>query len=333
MAVIKAKAEKVVEFAYALVERELITPSVVTRVSEDLFKGAEGDTVNFRVGGLRTVARDYEFRTRTAPIQFDDIAGGDSLAIQLDQHIYSATTITDEQRTLDEIEFAREVIQPQANAVVDRLETKVVTALRGATFNPAVEGAGTQGVIEFGDGEDPHLVALEAYRRLNSWGVAPAAGRVYLVGTDIAANFLASDRLTQYDSLGVSGTPAVRDATIGRLSGSPVIVHNGLNPDEGYYIHKSALILGTVAPVIPEGVTKGSRLSKNGSGLRWIADYDPQYLRDRSIVSMFAGINELLDARVGGTGQDQLDLLPEVNQYNARIIKLDFTGTGNVLTP
>ncbi len=333
MAVIKAKPQKVVAFFLGMLERELIAPFVVTRVGQDFFKGAQNDTVTLRVSGLRAVARDYEFRTRTAPIVLDDIAGEDSIDVKLDTHVYSATALTDEQMTLDEINFATEVLGPQVEAVTGRLEAKVVAGLRGAQIKH---------VVTFGDGADPHLVALEARRLMSSEKVAPYSGRTFLVGSDIAANFLASDRLSRYDSTGQEGSPALRESIIGRLAGAPVVVHEGLDPDEGYYLHKSGLVLGNVAPVVPQGATAGrTGISKNGFAVRWIQDYDPNYLRDRSVVSSFAGVNDVQDERdlTDGTIRPD-DYDPDgggagaaTGPRNVRIVKLDFTGTGSVLTP
>lgn len=331
MAVIKAKPAKVVQFFLGMLERELITPFVVTRVAQDFFTGAQNDTVTLRIAGLRAVARDYEFRTRTAPIVLDDIAGDDGITVKLDTHSYSATSLTDEQMTLDEIDFATEVLQPQVEAVVGRFETKVIAGLRGAAVKHT---------ISFADAADPHLIAIEARRLMSGEKVAPASGRTYLIGTDIAAHWLATDRLARYDSTGQEGSPALREAIIGRLAGSPVVVHEGLDPNEGFYLHKSGLVLGNVAPVVPQGVTAGKTgISKNGFAVRWIQDYDPNYLRDRSVVSSFLGVNDVRDERDPATGivrpatydPDGAGAGPITGPRNVRVVKLNFTGTPTVL--
>jgi hypothetical protein len=331
VAVIKAKPQKVVAFFLGMLERELITPFVVTRVAQDFFKGAQNDTVTLRVSGLRAVARDYEFRTRTAPIVLDDIAGEDSIDVKLDTHVYSATALTDEQMTLDEINFATEVLGPQVEAVVGRLEGKVVAGLRGAAI---------KNTVTFDETADPHLVALEARRLMSAEKVAPYSGRTFLIGSDMAAHFLASDRLSRYDSTGQEGSPALRESIIGRLAGAPVVVHEGLDPDEGYYLHKSGLVLGNVAPVVPQGATAGrTGISKNGFAVRWIQDYDPNYLRDRSVVSSFAGVNDVRDERdlTDGTIRPD-DYDPDgagagaaTGPRNVRVVKLDYTGPASVL--
>jgi hypothetical protein len=319
VAVIKAKPEKIVEFFLAMVGRELLGPDLVTRVSDDFFKGAMNDTVSMRIGGLRAVARDYDFRSRTAPIVLDDIEGGETIPITLDRHVYSATGLTDEQLTLDNIEFATDVLTPQVEAVVGNYEDKVVAAFRAADF---------KGTVTSTLAEDPHLVALEARRLMNSYKVAPYGGRIFLVGSDVEAAWLASDRLSTVDKIG-NVSPAVREAVVGNLAGAPVVVHPELNPNEAYYFHKSSFVMGSVAPVSPRGAVVSAKASRNGYSARWLMDYDPNFLRDRSVVSSFIGINEILDERVGGTGADKNDIAADPS--NVRIVKLALSGTGTVL--
>ena len=309
------------EFYLGLLQQNLVAPLVITRATDDDFKGALDDTVTLRINGLRAVARDYEFRTRTAPIQFDDIQGGEGIDIKLDTHITSGTILTDEHYTLDDIDFVREVIEPQLQSVAGRIEAKVVAGLRAAN---------SKDDIDFGDGADPFLIALEAKRLMDSYKVAPTTNRTFLVGSNVAAQFLASDRLSRYDSTGLSGTPALRDAIIGQLVSSPVVEVPALDPDEAFYIHKTAAVVGNVAPDIPRGAVAGAKYSRNGWAARWIADYDANYLRDRSIVSTFLGVNDVRDER-NADGTLVTDTVPGVTRKNVRVVKLNYTGAGSVL--
>lgn len=333
MAVIKPKPEKVVDFFLAMLQRELVIPNLVTRVGDEFFTGAKDDTVTLRIPGLYATAHDYEWRTRTADIEFDDIYGGEGVTVRLDTHSYSATELTDEHMTLDEVEFASEVLAPQVAAVTNRFEAKTLAGFRGANVKRS---------ITFGAGDDPHLVALEAKRLMDSDKVAPTSGRSFLVGSDIAAQFLASDRLSRADSIGAEGAnSAVREAVIGRLAGANVIESASLNPAEGYYFHKTGIVLGSVAPKVPRGAVQGARLSRNGFAVRWIQDYFANQLVDRSIVSAFLGVNDVRDERnADGTllteDPDGPDNIPgnadDIVRKNVRIVKL--TGeAGPVFTP
>jgi hypothetical protein len=329
MAVLKAKQEKIIPFFLELFQREQLLSMLITRIGGDQFKGALGDTITMRTNDrLVARARAYTWRTRPAPIVLDDITGyEDGIPIKLDTHLYSATGLTDEHLTLDEIEFAREVLRPQAQAVGDELNARALTAFRAADWKRSFAATA---------GTDPHKVAVEAHRLLNADKTAPTTGRFFLIGSDVAADWLVSDRLSKYEWSGETGTPAVRNATIGSLSNTPVIVHSELDPQEAYLLQKGSLVLANLAPVVPQGVVAGrTGVSAAGFAARWIMDYDASYLTDRSIVSTFSGISEIKDERKGGTGNDALDLADEAvlgrPRKNVRGLKINYTGTGSVL--
>jgi hypothetical protein len=290
VAVQKVKAKKQINFFLPMVERQLILPYVMTVLGAENFKGAKGDTANIKVTEPSiATARDYDFRGRTGPIVLDDIfqAGG-SIPVKLTTHVVSATGLEDEHFTLDDIGFAGEVLSPQVEAVVQRVESKALAGFRALHPKHSLPVA---------PDDDPHLVATEAKRLMDGDKVAPYGGRVFLVGTDVAAAWRSANRLTEAN-LADSVSPNLRDAIIGRLSGSPVVVHNGLDPAEGYYMHSSGLVLGSVAPEVPRGaVTGNAGVGRRGIAARWLQDYDANYLRDRSVVSTFLGVNEIRDER------------------------------------
>ena len=276
MAVLKAKTEKIIPFFLELWQREQLLTMLVTRFGGDQFKGALGDTITVRTNQRKIAnAREYTWRTRPQPIVLDDISGyEDGLAVKLDTHLYSATGLTDEHMTLDDIQFATDVLQPQAQAVGDEINARALAAFRAAHWKRSF------GVDA---GVDPHLVAVEARRLLDADKTAPRGGRVFLIGSDIAAEWLVSDRLSKYDWNGEVGTPAVRNATIGQLAGTPVVVNNELEPNEAYYFQKGSLLVANLAPAVPSGAVVG-RTGVNAAGFaaRWIQDYDAAYLTDRS---------------------------------------------------
>lgn len=347
MAVRKVKAKKQSQMTLPMMEKMLLLPRFLTVLGKENFVGALNDTVNFKVtDGSIATARQYDFRGRTGPIVLDDIfQTGGNIPVRLNTHIYSATGLEDEHFTLDEIAFAQDVLAPQVQSVVDQIESRALSAVRTTTS--------IKHTVPFSDGDDPHLVAVEAKRLMDSEKVAPYSGRIFLVGNDVGAAFRASERLSNAD-LADTVSPAVRDAVIGRLSGSLVVEHNGLNPNEGYYMHGTSFILGNAAPDVPRGaVTGNAGIRRNGLAVRWIQDYDANFLRDRSVVSSFMGMNEVRDERdedgnwIVETGEftpEELEVMrnrdgSEVTpvavgtRKNVRIIKLNFTGTGSVLTP
>jgi hypothetical protein len=328
VAVLRIKPEKAIAFFLETMRRELLTPMLALRIPQVNFEGARNDTVTLRLGPrLRATARDYEWRTRTAPLVFDDITESeDGIPVKLDTHVVSGTTLTDEHFTLDEIQFARDVLQPQAEAIAARLEAKTVAAWNAVTF------ADRFGIA---NGDDPHLIAVEARRRLDARKVAPRAGRFFLIGSDVEASWLATDRLSKYEWTGQAGTPAMRTATVGALLGQPVLTSLSLPPDFAFYGHQTALAVASVAPRVPRGATEGrSGQSTDGWAMRYLFDYDSNFARDRVITSGFYGATPIYDGRVM-TGANAGDLLPEAERIalgNVRGVRLDFTGGGVVFT-
>lgn len=331
MAVIKAKADKVVSIALAIMEKNLVSPLLSFRIPDAgaVFNGAKNDTVTLKVGGLRAVARDYEWRTRTNPIVMDDIEGEGGMAFKLDRHVVSATGLTLEQLTLDEISMIEDVVGPQAVAVAGKLEAHVLAKFAAIPWKREVP--------TFTAADDPFLVSAEAKRLLDMDKVAPASGRAYLIGSNVGAAWRTSDRLSKYDSTGQEGTPALRDAIIGRLNGSPVVESLDVDPNFAWYGHTSALAVANVAPVVPGGAKTGTRgISRLGFAGTWIIDYDPNFARDRSLFHAFAGMTDIRDER--DANGDLLD--PTGDGYaeakNVRGVKMTFnagTNGGAVFPP
>ena len=103
---------------------------------------------------------------------------------------------------------------------------------------------------------------------------------------------------------------ALRDGTLGRIAGFTVVTSNAIEPDEGFAGHATAVAFGNVAPVVPDGAVAGASESYAGLAMRWIRDYDPNYLRDRSVVSAFAGATSV-----------------EEDGENMRLVKINSSGS------
>lgn len=306
-----------------LLERELILPRLVWRMGLSDFRGAYNDTVTVRVPAY-TTAREYEWRTRTSPITIDELTEN-SIAVTLSKHPYSAVAVTDEELTLDIVSFSQQVLVPQVRAVAEKLESYVYSAMTSAdlhwgTIAPGAGdspgGGGT--TAEYDNDAKDILVAInEANRRLNIKNV-PRSERYIVLGADIEAILLNGSQLLDASAAGTDD--ALRNATVGRLYGMPVVSSNSIPSDEAWVFHRSAFILAVVAPAVPDGVVMGATTSLDGLAMRWIRDYDPNYLRDRSVVSAFAGYASVEDDpdRTNAVG-DQLE--------NIRAVKIKLSGS------
>ena len=135
---------------------------------------------------------------------------------------------------------------------------------------------------------------VSARQALNDENV-PREGRILVVGSDIETEMLNDDKFNRVDSAGDGATTALREATINRLAGFTIVGSQAIDPEVAYAFHPTAFAFVNVAPAVPDGVNFGSRLAADGLAMRWIKDYEALKLRDRSVVSSFAGCSSVED--------------------------------------
>jgi len=290
------KPARYAALAVAALNRRVVLPNVVTKFDGAAFIGAEDDTVTFKLPGV-TQARDYEWRTRTNPIVLDKI-GRTSIGIKLDTHTYS------------------EVLDPQLNAVVERLEGKVMAGLRAAPFKVTTLAAAAA--------DDPFDKALEWEAILDA-SFAPTDGRILLLGSNAWRWMAKSESLLKYDPQ--QANSAYRRSLLGQIANFTVVKSQRLQPNEIFAVHPSALVLANVAPANPDGATYSYRTQASGYGVRVLKDYDSNFLRDRSVVSTYTGISSVNDEYLTDVNGLVLDVNgnPQITGKNVRGAKGTFT--------
>lgn len=313
------KAEKIVSQGLGLLLRELILPRLVVRYGRSDFAGAKNDTVNIRIPSL-LAGREYTFRTRSGAITVDDLEEY-SIAVALEKHVYSAVGITDEELTLDIANWGEQVARPQIRAVAEKLESYIATAMDAANYKHVVtyeEGDGSADDTSF------YRAATAARKHLNQENV-PTSGRVIVLGSDVEEAALNSPHLVKANEAG--GDSALREAVIGRVAGFTVIGNvNSVPADFAVAMHPTAFALGNVAPVVPDGATTGASEEYESLALRWIRDYDADYLRDRSVYSSFAGAASVEDGR--DLDPESVDF-GELTDENVRAVEIEFEPAGS----
>lgn len=309
------KPKKIVSQGLGLLRRELLLPRLVARYAEDLFLGSEDDTVNIRIPSILK-GREYEWRTRSAAI-ITDLLKDRSIPITLNKHPYNAVGITDEELTLDITNWGEQVARPQIEAVAELLESYIAVAMAEANYRHEV-------TFEEPDPEDEKSFAfynavVDARKQLNKENV-PTAGRRILLGSDAEAAALKSPHLVKVNEAGSEDT--LREAVIGRILGFDVIGNcNSVPPDFAVAMSPTAFGFGNVAPVVPEGAKAGSTMVYDNLAMRWIRDYDSDFLRDRSVYSAFAGAVSVEDGRNLDVNSEDFG---ELTGENVRAVKIDF---------
>ncbi|WP_275462068.1 P22 phage major capsid protein family protein [Streptomyces noursei] len=301
------KPEIIAATALGLLEREITLPQLVWNDAISDFSGAKNDTVSIRVPS-RLTAREYGWRNnRSSEIVLDELAES-KVDVSLNHDIYSAVAVTDEELTLDITDFGTQVLAPQSSAVARAVEDLLATTIEGATYattitiNPA----------------DPFAAAVDARTALNKAEV-PRDGRTLLVGADVEAAMLKSELLKRVDESGSDG--ALREALIGRYAGFNVYGSNAIDPGTAFAFVRSAFIFAMRAPAIPAGVSFGQSQSYKGMAMRWLRDYDPTRLRDRSVLNTYVGTAVVRDNTAATGSPEHLELV--------RAVKLVMPGSGS----
>ena len=302
------KADQIVEAAALLLQREIVLPRTVWTQPSAAFVGALDDTITLRVPAVRT-ARTRTMRSATA-LQADDLAET-SVPVKLDTHVYDLLNITDEQLTLDIVNFARQVLAPQMRSVAEGMENVIADTLdaaavtTGATLTAVdVSTAPTAG--------EAFAVAVAARKVLNDLNV-PRGERFLVLGSSLEAWFLQDPVVVNHNS---GNRNALDDATISRIAGFTIVGSNAVDSELGYAYHRTAVAFANVAPALPEGAAMKSRIATEGLALRYLRDYNPTNATgpvDRSLVDAFVGAASVVD------GDDE----------NRRLVKLSTTDAGS----
>lgn len=277
MALVTAK--QVSEVAIPLLRRSLVLPMTVARAAGTEFSGDNGDTVVVRVpqpGAAR------EQTTRGDDITFDDI---NEVGVDLKvKHLYHAKLISDEERTLDIINFASQITAIQVAAVAEGAENTLADEMNGvAATETGVDGSDA-GVVK--------AAILDARKALSDADV-PASDRYMAVGTSVASAILAIPDFTRVDASG--DDDALRNAVIGRLYGFTFVESNALDENSAVAYHRTGFVMANRAPLAPTGAADAAAVADSGLALRQVFQYQPGKLSDASVLSTFAG-SKLVDA-------------------------------------
>ncbi|EFL15329.1 hypothetical protein [Streptomyces sp. C] len=303
------KPQKLAATAVGMLEQELIIPNLMQKQGIDQFKGAENDTISVPVEGVLPF-HDYAFRNdRSNPIVFDEYSER-KIPVTFGGNVYSAVKLTDEQYDFDIDQWSK-LLRPQVKAVARGLARRAVSTLTGASYN-----------VKIGNAQQNLRGALiEARRVLNAFH-APEGNRYLLVGTDFESALLNDDKMNLAQNVGDDAAEsAIRTATLGDRYGFRIVVDQTIPADEAYAFSGSAFIFLTGAPSVPQSVPFGATQSFEGIAARWVRDYDPTYMQDRSVVNTYAGFQTVKDVLVGWDQANGKEVI-STSEHFVRGIKL-----------
>lgn len=267
------------EVVGALAAEDAFLSALVSRNYEaDLMGGGKGGAPVYIKQPTALVARERDIDDITTDIVMDEIAES-GVTVNLDRkHDYSAVPLSEADLTLNLQDYARQVLKPQAEGIVDQLEHKVAAKLLGVpvtdigtTYDPA--------------NPLPYFTQLRKTLRKNG---VPLSGINVVAGAEVYANLLDAEVLTDASQSG--STEALREGQVGRLRGMTVVESLRVPDTEIVIFHRDAVTLVTRAPVVPQGAKFGATTNEKGFSLRYLRDYLAEKTVERSLVSTFSGV-------------------------------------------
>jgi len=323
--------QKLAAVAAEVIEQSLTVPALFQREGFDQFQGAENDTVYIRVPGILPAHEISNFRAeRSSSITFDNYTER-KISLTLSGNTYSATKLQDEQKDWDNIAWSR-VISIQGQAVARALNAKAVAKLTGAPYLATIAGAKASRSLR---------AALIELRRVANAFRMPLEGRTLVMGTSVEAAVLGDSTLTLAQNVGDAIAEGVlREAFLGRIFGMNLITAPELPADKAYLIVPSAFVMATAAPAVPTSAV-GATATAGANGVRgvasrWILDYDPTVLAERSVVNLYNGVRYVTDVFEGvdGSGNPNGAIVNAggtVGEFFIRGVAFDVDATADVL--
>jgi hypothetical protein len=280
MAVTTIKAEKVVATALALLEREVVLPATVWRDAAGDFAGAKNDTISIRLpsytSSRKNTLRAGSARTRDALVER-------KVDVTLEARLYKDVEVTDENFTLDIVDFTQQVMAPCLRSIVRGYEDELADLFDAPTYQVEIEI----------DTTNPLAALREARKALNNASV-PQSERFLAVGSDVEEVILNATQV-QENIARTGDASALRDASMGRLAGFTPFVSNALAPDVAYAYHRTAFVLSSRAPMVPAGAPWGATMAQDGFAIRAVQVLDPTEIINILATEAWVGTNYVTD--------------------------------------
>lgn len=294
--------------ALGILDRQLTLGGIPARYSELNFTGGIGDVINVNresrgipvqeegisspiknpITGDKNVFaaasdRPLPSADRRAPNGFINES---RFPVQLTTLAQNSTALGMETVAFDLKRFGSQVLSKLTRGFAEYFDDTIAEFIKAnvtrsglTTAQKNAVGGDVEVVIPEADGTAENMAAralairtalVDARMRMNL-ALVPTSERYLIAGPEVEAILLKDPEFVAVDYSG--DTNALRRATVGRIYGFDIVVHNSFGL-EMYLFHKSALLLVSAAPALPMGAVTGSVQSVNGIATRMLIDYD-----------------------------------------------------------
>lgn len=286
MANVFAKPNAIVNTILGMLLPELILPRLVWLNGIGDFAGKYQDTISIRIPNPTDAhTRPLRGTGNQRNLTVSDLTET-TIDVKLTDDVYNLILLTDEEKTLDILSFADQVLRRQVLAVSQSLESGISSVIQSAPYTD----------VNSVDADSIWNGVIGARRQLND-AFIPRDGRVLIIGSAVEEALLLDDRFVRYDSAGQDGANRLQEANVGRLASQQVVVCDTIPHGAAYLFHPTAFVMVSRPPSAPfsNTVAVAAAASDNGIALRWLGDYDSTSTTDRSLVDTFVGYSTVID--------------------------------------
>lgn len=250
--------DKIAAVAATLVGQDLGLAGLIHRDVEREFGDGSGDTVQIRVpGALASQTRGVR---SLSPLVRGEIQE-QHIDVVLTDEVYDQVPLSRGTLDLDVVDFTKQILVPQASAIVRHIERTVAAAM----------SATPETTITY-DAAAPAKTFTQIRKALRDNGVGSETPLLAAVGSGVYGDLLDADALENDSVRGFR----VYEST--RLASYEIV---------GFV--EQAFALAVRAPVAPEGAPYAASVKEGGFALTHVRAFDPTIGADTSLVSALVG--------------------------------------------
>lgn len=251
--------DKIAAVAATLVGTDLGLAGLIHRDVEREFGDGSGDSVKIRVpGALASQTRGVR---SLSPLVRGEIEE-QHIDVTLTDEVYDQVPLSRGTLDLDVLDFTKQVLVPQASAIVRHIERTVAAAMSATPETTTITY----------DAAAPAKTFTQIRKALRDNGVGSDAPLLAAVGSGVYAALLDAEAL-ENDS----------------VRGFRVYESTRLSSDEIVGFVEQAFALAVRAPVAPEGAPYAASVKEGGFALTHVRAFDPTIGADTSLVSTLVG--------------------------------------------
>ncbi|MEV6419054.1 hypothetical protein [Streptomyces sp. NPDC051662] len=324
--------------ALGILDRQLTLGGIPARYSELNFTGGVGDVINVnresrgipvQESGISTpiknpITGDKNVFAAASDRPLPDVdrrapngfVNETRFPVQLTTSASNATALGMEQVAFDLRQFGAQVLTKLTRGFAEYFDDTVAAFIKANINRSGLTAAQAKAVggdvavsIPQADGTGENMsaralairAALVDARMNMNLALVPTSERYLIAGPEVEAILLKDPEFVAVDYSG--DTNALRRATVGRIYGFDIVIHNSFGL-EMFLFHKSAMLIASACPALPMGAVTGSIQNVNGIATRMLVDYNYNQKSDTiGLDTMYglATIKEDPDYSVRGT--------------------------------